>query len=282
MPRLRYNPYERRSLDNLSEAIGSGLSGETAYDIFSGIQGGALERLAAARARRQDLLSMLPQMADFAYSTAQAGAPSELVSSAYGGFRSPMVRGALESLLGSLYPMEEAGPATVQGSPGTFGANAITPGGDPLMQLARPAVSPYAADTTTAAATTPFFDEQDQAAVRSAVETAWGLGLREPDQIVTYITQALGQEGQAATSLIQMIVKNTVSRLQQQTGQRSGLSPVESTAAHLFGAGAGAVGGAALGAGIGSLLPGPGTVIGAGLGGLLGATGLDRLFSELF
>ena len=166
MPRLRYNPYERRSLGNLSEAIGSGLSGETAYNIFSGIQGGALDRLAAARARRQDLLSMLPQMADFAYSTAQAGAPSELVSSAYGGFRSPMVQGALQSLLDSLYPMEEAGPATVQGSPGTFGANAITPDGDPLMQLARPAVSPYAAGATGG------LDEEDKAAIAKTASDA--------------------------------------------------------------------------------------------------------------
>ncbi len=168
MPRLRYNPYERRSLGNLSEAIGSGLSGATAYDIFSGIQGGALDRLAAARARRQDLLSMLPQMADFGFQAAQAGAPSELVSSAYGGFRSPMVQGALQSLLDSLYPTQATGQHVIgQGSPGFSDVNLVGPSGDALDQLARPAVSPYAQGTTAQA-----LDASDLQTIDSTVATA--------------------------------------------------------------------------------------------------------------
>jgi hypothetical protein len=142
MARLRYTPYERRSLNNLSDAISAGLSGSTAYDIFSGIQGGALDRLAAARARQQSLRQMLPQMSEFALQAAQAGLPASFTQSAYGGFRSPMVQGALQSLLATLYP-PEAQPMTGQGSPGFSASDLLSPAGEQQFQLSYAPTSPY-------------------------------------------------------------------------------------------------------------------------------------------
>lgn len=56
---IQYRPYERKTLDALTQGVAAGLPGQTAYGIYSGVQQGALDRRAQRRATRLDMLSGL-------------------------------------------------------------------------------------------------------------------------------------------------------------------------------------------------------------------------------
>lgn len=102
---LPLRPRERRTLENLLET--PGLSGEFMGQIVGGVEQSALDRAAWQREKRSGLQSLLPEIADFALNAASSNVPGTLVRDAYSGYRSPMVQGALDRLLGALYPAGE-------------------------------------------------------------------------------------------------------------------------------------------------------------------------------
>ena len=79
---MSYRPYERRSLENLISALGSGLAPDVGYSILSDIQSSAQDRfnfqrekLMQRRALRQQVM---PQMADYIAQTAASGLPASV------------------------------------------------------------------------------------------------------------------------------------------------------------------------------------------------------------
>lgn len=101
---LPLRPRERRTLENLLEAVGPGLDPSFGLSILSSVEQGALDRLARQREKRLGFAQMMPDVADFAANAASAGLPPSFTESAYSGFRAPVFQGGLDRLLGTLYP----------------------------------------------------------------------------------------------------------------------------------------------------------------------------------
>jgi hypothetical protein len=180
---LKYRPYERRALENLLEH--PGLPADFAYGVFSDVQGGALERMYDQVQRQRDRQQQRQAMQREALS----GLGSSLTEAALGGVPAQ----GLEALVG----LQSVANPALQGAQGL----------DRLMSSATALSGSVLGDTS------PFFDEEDRAQVREAVEMAWSVGIRDEAQIEQAIVSQLGDAGESNRGFIREIVQNTASRL---------------------------------------------------------------------
>jgi hypothetical protein len=254
---LRYKPWERKSLDALMMGVQSGMPGTQAYGVYSDIYGGALDRMYDRVARRREEEQLRQQNEQ----QAMMGLGSSLTEAALGGVPAE----GLEALAGI---QTSTNPYLTQPQ-----------GLDQLLQQAGTLSSSVGVGEQS-----PFFDEEDAAMIRQAVEQAWARGLQDEQQIENYIMGSLGEAGAAAAPFITEIVQNTVSRLRQTSGTQ-GPSNIPGTIGSFVGT---ALGGGLMNpltAGLGSSA---GRFVGEQVGGNIGlggrfaeSEGLERLLRSV-
>jgi hypothetical protein len=105
---VRYKPYEEQQLESLIPALNQGMDPTTAYSIFSGIQGSAVERAAQQKAQRQAMLAeAMAQMQQAAAGGVDQQGLESLMGSyqaTFPGLNRPRMDARLEGTLESLIP----------------------------------------------------------------------------------------------------------------------------------------------------------------------------------